>query len=862
MEWCEKRITLLALLVAFFLFLGLVDTLPVAGHFTRGVPYSRHISGENSVVSNMPGDHLQLYYRFWLFQDALKGNSRFYQNKYEFYTGKESAIPVHMYFFPYPLAFAAFSFLGMGAGYNAALLLSYLLSGLSMYLLAHHYTGDRLASLCAGAIFAIAPYRTASLMAGHPAGFSMFLVPLFIFAVEKTLDAKSLRYALMGGLVFWCMTDNDLHVLYLTALIAPLFVLKHFAAAGGRKIFSEVRGLLAPAALFLVVAIVPLLLPPSLTSSGAYERPLHEVRSYSPDFRDAFVRDNAVLPTAVYLGGASVLFVGAVFALGLLRRPRTLQERRDLWRLGFFLVLLLGAYLLVFGPKSPLPKPYLFLFHYLPKFNKIRQTAKLMIISSFALSVAGGLGFAYLRRALPGNKSVAALLAVFTIILIDQFPFFGTSAGISLLPREVKAYETTFRDTPDAKVINVPLWPGNDAWSSHYQYYTTSYRTIMVNGYSPTPPQGYFEEVFRPLIALNAGQIQRPQFDLLRRMGIEYLILHEESFPQKVCLFPPQYALENLLRSPYLERIASDPPVSTFRILDSEEAVGEMEFRSSVTAVVHRGRNLRGGGVVRDGRTAGGSALRLGEETAAPVVIIRRRTTPAGRYTFSLRVRTEGEPSFTVSVLSSPDKRLVASKAFTLDTSGDYRTASIDFSLEEATPIYYQIAPAPESALALEWTYLRFADQADPLPGFEFEEIYHFGNVSPHRGASGGRAVRLTGIDPVGPVTRGPYRLYGKGEYVIRLSLALGDGEVIGGEETVAAVMLRSDDDRADIAAAEAREVVMGEQRITAADFSGPEAFTPFTYPFTLERPTFLSVHVAHFGREIYLDTVTIEEVN
>jgi hypothetical protein len=484
-----------------------------------------------------------------------------------------------------------------------------------------------------------------------------------------------------------------------------------------------------------------------------------------------------------------------------------------------------------------------------------------MILSSFALSVAAGLGFAYLRRVFPGGKVTALLFAFLAVMLVEQSPLFGKSAGISLLPKEVKAYESAFLKDPEAKVINIPLWPGSDAWSSHYQYYTTLYRTVMVNGYSAVVPPEYFETVFLPLLSLNAGQIQDSQYALLRQMGIEYLILHEESFPQKVCIFPPQYALENLLRSPFLELVSSEPPVSIFRILERVmPPPEEIEFPSSVTGVVLRGRNLRGGDVVSDAKTSAGKALRLGGEEKSRIVV-SRRTTPAGTYALTLRVRTEGVASFKVSVFADADKTRIASETFTLDTGGEYRTLSMDFSLPEAMRIISQIDKPRGSAIVLEWTYLRFADQSDPLFAFEFEEIYHFGNARPYPGASGGQAVRLSPSDPLGQVTRGPYRLYEAGNYTLSVALSLEGRETLKGDETVAAVTLFNDNDGMTREGRALRGVVLEEQRIAAADFTGREGFRSFTYPFALDRPTILSLHVTHFGHTLDLDTAGIAQV-
>ena len=214
-----------------------------------------------------------------------------------------------------------------------------------------------------------------------------------------------------------------------------------------------------------------------------------------------------------------------------------------------------------------------------------------------------------------------------------------------------------------------------------------------------------------------------------------------------------------------------------------------------------------------------------------------------------------------MSVFADADKARIASETFALDTGGEWRMVSLDFSLPEAMRIISQVDKPEGSSLVLDWSYLRFADQPDPLSAFEFEEIYHFGNVRPRFGASGGRAVRLTPSDPVGQVTRGPYRLYGAGDYTLSVALALEGGEGPKGEETVAAVTLLNDNDKMTMEGTALQGAILGERRITAADFGNREGVAVFPYPFTLDRPTILSLHVTHFGYTLDLDRATIVKV-
>jgi len=835
----------------------------MARHFGQGIPYTAYGADDGLPRNNVHGDHLQLYYRFWLFGEAAAGRAEPFQDPYEFSLDDGRVRPVAVYFFPYPLVFRLFRPLGPGAGYNAVLLLSYLLAGLFMFLLVRLYTGDTAASLLGGAVFAASHHRTLSVLSGHPAGLSAFLLPLFILCIEKVMKEKSLPWSLAGGLVFALMTDNDLHVLYLTALVSPFIVVKNLLAAGWKRIPRTVAGMLPAAAPFIVIVAGVLafrfFLFPMIQSEGhSITRPFSEIYRYSPDLWQMFIRHNPIQTKNVYLGPALIfpfLFILASF----FRLPRSPEERRAFGLFLFYGGIFLLGYMLAFGPRFPVEKPYTFLYHHLPKFALIRQTSKLMLVATFALAVVTGVGFAVLRRILPAARSLALLAAASLLVLADLLPFPGPGAGISLLPGRVEAYDRAFADGESFRGVHVPVWPGESAWSSHYQYYSTLYRSEMINGYNPVPPKGYFEEVFLPLKSLNAGQVGEGQLRTLRSLNVEYLILHEESFPPKVSLFPSQMTLENLKASPSLEMVSSVPPVSVFRVLEGEQAAAAPRVPSQ-TGVVHHEESLRAGESVPDDDASDGRSMRIGGDEGT-AVIVSRRTTPAGRFVLAARVRAEEPAGFLLRTLSSADNTVIAEEDFTLDPAVGYGMFSLGFELDESRSLRHEFVKGDDSTLYLDWISMRFDGVADPPARLEAEEIFHVGNAAEHPGASGGKALRLTHRDPPGRATRGPYRLFGEGDYEILLAAALGGEERHDEAAPVFALAVSSHLDEFPRAADAAGNRIMPEQSVSAGEFGGVSAFRDFTFRFSLKRPTFLSFNVRHFGRTIYLDTITVRNV-
>lgn len=852
-------------LVAFFLALALLLSAPLAQHFTKAIPYTRLAPGAEAVGTNVVGDHLQLYYRFWLLGDTLFGRSSPYQNRYEFSRSPDHKQPLASYFFPASLIFLLFGWLGPAAGYNAALLAAFVFSGLAMYALVFHYTRDRAAALIGGTAFAAAPFVSISLFAGHPICLAAFFVPLSILLLERLLLTRSRRTAVVASVVFILLADNDLHALYFVAILCPLFIVRHFAGLRPRSWAGEIRALFVPLLIVTVLAgaavAFKLSLLPRSGSLGGPSRSLQEIAHLSPHLDDLLKRDGLVVPSHVYPGAAILLVAALGLAVAVLRRRRT-PEDRGLSRLAlFFSALFVVSLMLAFGPNFPVKAPYLFLYEHLPKFALLRQTSKLILPASFALAVLAGLGWAALRRALPGRCGHAAAAIVLTAIITDGSPLLRPGTGFSLLPPRVEAYERVFRSRPGSRVVNVPIWPGNDAWTSHYLYYATIYRTVMVNGYNPIVPPGYQTEVFQPLASLNAGQIRESQYELLQRTGLDYLIFHEESFPEKVCIFPAQYALDNLLGSPYLELAAREAPVTVFRIRAPEEVSSRDErFRSSVVGLVQPAWRWGEGAARADSEAASGTVLEIPEQ-AATVRLRRARTTPAGRYLLSVSLKPAGNAQFSLLVRRAADDAVLGERSFSESGAG-YRTVTLEFSLEDSAPLYYQLRRSGgEGTLAVDWLYLLFADQQEPLETFEFDELYHSGNTVPDDRASGGRALLLTETDPPGQATRGPYRLYGPGHYLLSARLALPERAALPAETVIGSMVLRNHLDEYGAERDRPENVILAEQSFTAGTFGGGTGFHEVAFPFTLERPAFLSVNLMNFQHGLLADRATVTRV-
>ncbi len=211
------------LCLCLFLIAGLIFTWPLAFNFFSALPYTLKPIPGFERVPLMPGDYLQTYYWFWLLPDNLWGGSSLFTNPYEFNgpTGPMSAVYAN---FPFSLLYILFLPLGSIGAYNSLILLSFLFSGLAMYLLAKTWTKDFWASLLCGLIFAVVPFRVSHIAGGQIFGYVIFLLPLCLYFVELTLEKGGWIYGGAAGLCIVLMALMEYHISFLTALTLGIYL--------------------------------------------------------------------------------------------------------------------------------------------------------------------------------------------------------------------------------------------------------------------------------------------------------------------------------------------------------------------------------------------------------------------------------------------------------------------------------------------------------------------------------------------------------------------------------------------------------------------------------------------------------------
>ncbi len=274
-------------------------------------------------------------------------------------------------------------------GYNLALLVSLVVSGLGVQLLVRRASGDRLAAFVAGAFFAVGAHRWVRLAHLH-AQVTLFL-PLVLLALDRFWERRTLRRAAAVGVLIALQGLSSVYLGAITALVVAVAVA--LAILAGLRGLSLVRLLagLALGALLLAPVAHPYL---RMRAFEGVEFTLADVGTYATTL-ESYAASGTRLYGAItqkHLDPERVqdtLFPGlALVVLGLAgvasapRRYRLVAVAASLVAVGFSL-----------GPETG---AYRFLHEHLLLVRGVRALSRFSLVPVLALSVLAG--FALARR--------------------------------------------------------------------------------------------------------------------------------------------------------------------------------------------------------------------------------------------------------------------------------------------------------------------------------------------------------------------------------------------------------------------------------------------------------------------------------
>ena len=463
----------------------------------------------------IPGQEVDTWQTFWHFQwtrDAfLAFHNPYFTTRLFYPEGTtllyETMSPTNdLLGLPIQLLFGTF------VTYNTLVLLTFALSGYSVWLLVRHLTGNAAAAYLAGFVFVFAPYRMAQAL-NHLHLISTQWIVFYIYCLWQALDFEKdvpsgigqflrTRWQWLGGATFFLILNifNDWYYVFFLLIFTGLLV--------GWRLVTRPRqwrlvtsGVVAAVGTGLLVGL-PLIVAMLIRARTAPDLPFPTSLSveFSADLLSYFTPSTlhplwgltisrnlpaymAGNPTekVVFLGYVTLVLAG----IALWRKPR---------QSGFWLLVLVTFVVLSLGPKlhingliglggkdSSIPLPFA-LLNKTPLAGFVRIPSRFGMVATLAAAVLAGLGFARLSVNLAGRKRLVLLIGTLGLVALEFW-----TAPFKLANNYVPAvYSEIARDGATKAIIELPLQ--RNAWDyPRRMYFATVHGKNILQGYTSRP---------------------------------------------------------------------------------------------------------------------------------------------------------------------------------------------------------------------------------------------------------------------------------------------------------------------------------------------------------------------------------------
>lgn len=579
------------------------------------------------------------------------------------------------------------------------------------------------------------------------------LMILFLYPVQYKLDLPFLGKAL------FLMS-------LIGVLIAKISNLKKYSnqriisfSIEINSVYKEIKSFLYPLFFLLpwvvlsagyVFYLRKLFMDKSFTATGG--RPYSLIMRNSPRISDIFLFQNPNGETLISPGIITVIlsFIGIVVILNKLNSRTEVSLRNIL----FYGASAFFAFILSLGPSLDGIFPlYKYLYKYLPYFNYPRVPGRLAIMTFLGLSILAGFGSKIIiERMRINRKTIVYSLIIFFILL--NYPMWN--AGISIGDENNKIYKKLKKEIKtDEVLLEIPIFPGDTHYTSVYQYYVTTTQVKMVNGYNPLVSRKYVQDVFLGLENMNLGEIREKEYDLLRKLNVGFVLLHENVYPPKVSPFPGSLALKNMKDSPYLRLIDSDGILDLFEVrkdsgmlLNSKQ---KFNHTSIVSALYESEEMPRNTGELFEEKDASGGFSVYGnpaKHQEGTLVFGPYQKLPTGEYTASFRLKAQKGPNESkacvIDIATKKGREILSSKIiykkdFKLENV--YQDFALNFSLHEPERVEFRVEFLKKVEIWSDYVIVSFLGFSTLRDYYEIEDFKIAGKRKEDKEASGGWAV-------------------------------------------------------------------------------------------------------------------------
>jgi hypothetical protein len=438
------------------------------------------------------------------------------------------------------------------------MLLSFILSGWGMYLWIKHLTGNDMAGLVAGMIFAFLPFRMAHVLIGHlnMAGTQWF--PFYFWGLYDLLRQEKFSWepVLMAGISAGLIGATSPSYAYMTILISAIFLVGFLLFKGYKRLKNPVfwKGIILFGVMSMVLVGITMLPYLTLnTQNGLASRSVEYVVSrYSASPTDF------VIPSIwQFLWGSWVektfnpeiaqeatLYIGAVAfilaAVAWLKRRRTGHPEL----LNIALLVAISAFILALGinphwlgrkiaslpvilqpifHRTDMPEihlPAYYLFEFLPFFSKMRVMMRFGLFTLIFSSMMAGLGAHVLLSA--SSKRIRRWVGVGLLVLVfvDFYP--GVFTQFSTL--DARPVDYWLATQPDTGAI--AQFPFSYESSQGQVYNTLVSQKPYLGGFFGSNTTEQFQRI-QPVMD---GFPTVESVDLLKELGVGYVVVDSTAY--------------------------------------------------------------------------------------------------------------------------------------------------------------------------------------------------------------------------------------------------------------------------------------------------------------------------------------------
>lgn len=448
--------------------------------------------------------------------------------------------------------------------YNIWTMLSFLFSGIFMYLLAKYLSrNNELVSILAAMVFEFAPFKMTGF--GHLQNQSIFYLPLIVLLFLKFLSQKEIRKGYLVGaflamvLLFYA---SWYQMVFALMVIGPLLLGLLIAKTYRPKKIA----LLALVTFIAALTTLPLAkqyVRFSKSTGATFAIP--DQTLFSSSLKDYFIPYYDTLEGHVYYhvrphakvngynndsssfhGLSLYLTCGLIMLATFTRFGKRTLAKKELRLLWVFLAIGIIGFIVSLGPllkvgqnfayNAPgitqgvvLPLPYILVDKFLPQLSFIRAIGRASIILLFSMCCTLALGSIFLEKIEYKKRSII-LSILFLVVAFELFPphqyrisqaAYSRNLSVPAVYKFIKNKPeiddiVILRSDKDYPGAAIPIARAEDVlWAGYYN------RNIF-NGYSGYEPKSYASEY--------ADFVDFHQDDLakLRKLGLKYIIVDKQ----------------------------------------------------------------------------------------------------------------------------------------------------------------------------------------------------------------------------------------------------------------------------------------------------------------------------------------------